>query len=48
MSTEIGVWEIIDGKLKLVDVSLAQASRREYEDLEKWVKNNPIILVKVF
>jgi len=23
MSTEIGVWEIIDGKLKLVDVSLA-------------------------
>lgn len=48
MSAEIGVWEIIYGKLKLVDVSLAQAGRREYEDLEKWVKNNPIILVKVF
>lgn len=44
MTTEIGVWEIIDGKLESIDVSLAQAGRREVQDLEKWIKNNPIIL----
>lgn len=44
MTTEIGVWEIIDGKLESIDVSLAQAGKREVQDLEKWIKNNPIIL----
>lgn len=44
MTTEIGVWEIIDGKLESIDVSLAQAGRREVQDLERWIKNNPIIL----
>jgi len=44
MTTEIGVWEIINGKLESLDVSLAQAGRREVEDLEKWIKDNPIIL----
>lgn len=44
MTTEIGVWEIIKGKLESIDVSLTQAGRRENEDLEKWVKDNPIIL----
>lgn len=44
MTTEIGVWEIINGKLESIDVSLAQAGRREVEDLEKWIKDNPIIL----
>ncbi|MDO9045596.1 MAG: hypothetical protein Q7U35_09885 [Methanobacteriaceae archaeon] len=38
MTTEIGVWEIINGKLESVDVSLAQAGRKESEDLEKWIK----------
>ena len=44
MTTEIGVWEIINGRLESVDISLAQAGRREVEDLEKWIKDNPIIL----
>lgn len=44
MTTEIGVWEIIDGKLESIEVSLAQAGRREVQDLEKWIKHNPIIL----
>lgn len=44
MTTEISVWEIINGKLESIDVSLAQAGRRENEDLEKWIKDNPIIL----
>ncbi|MFA0834574.1 MAG: endonuclease NucS domain-containing protein [Methanobacterium formicicum] len=44
MTTEIGVWEVINGKLEPIDVSLAQAGRRESEDLEKWIKNNPVIL----
>ena len=44
MTTEIGVWEIVDGRLKSVDISLAQAGRRENEDLEKWIKDNPVIL----
>lgn len=44
MTTEIGVWQILNGKLESIDVSLAQAGHRESEDLEKWIKNNPIIL----
>ncbi len=44
MATEIGVWQIIDGKLEHINVSMAQAGRREVEDLEKWIKNNPIVL----
>lgn len=44
MATEIGVWQIIDGKLEHIDISMAQAGRKEVEDLEKWIKNNPIVL----
>lgn len=44
MATEIGVWQIINGKLEHIDVSMAQAGRKEVEDLEKWIKNNPIVL----
>lgn len=44
MTTEIGVWEIINGRLESIDISLAQAGRKEVEDLEKWIKDNPIIL----
>ncbi|MBM4240636.1 MAG: DUF91 domain-containing protein [Euryarchaeota archaeon] len=44
MATEIGVWQIVDGKLEHIDISMAQAGRRETEDLEKWIKDNPIVL----
>jgi|GEM_PF-6116624 len=44
MATEIGVWQIINGKLEQINISMAQAGRREVEDLEEWIKNNPIVL----
>jgi len=43
MATEIGVWEIIRGKLKYVDTSLADSGDME-KDLEKWIKEYPIVL----
>lgn len=43
MATEIGVWEIIDEKLKYVDTSLADSGDME-KDLEKWIKEYPIVL----
>jgi len=44
MATEIGVWQIINGKLEPIDISMAQAGRKETEDLEKWIKDSPIVL----
>lgn len=44
MATEIKTWQIIDGKLTLVNSSLPENQRKEKEDLEQWIKSNPIIL----
>jgi hypothetical protein len=44
MGTEIGVWQIENGKLERLDTNMVQAGRKETEDLEKWIENNPIIL----
>jgi hypothetical protein len=43
MATEIGVWEIISGKLKSIDTSMADSGHME-KNLEKWIKNYPIVL----
>jgi hypothetical protein len=43
MATEIEVWQIINGNLEAVDISMTEAKRRE-GDFEGWIKNNPKIL----
>ena len=44
MATEIKTWEIIDGKLRPIDITLEENQRKEREDLEKWILTNPAIL----
>jgi hypothetical protein len=44
MATEVHIWQIKDGRLSSVDTSLAEAGRREVEDLQRWIKSDPIIL----
>ena len=44
MATEIKVWQIINGKLEPIEITLVEAGRKETEDLEKWIKSNPQIL----
>ena len=44
MATEIKVWQIVDDKLELVETTMVEAGRKETENLEKWIKTNPIIL----
>jgi len=43
MATEIGVWQIIDGKLEYIDVSMVDTGNME-KDLEKLIKETPEIL----
>ncbi|HDH45617.1 MAG TPA: hypothetical protein ENG66_09640 [Thermococcus sp.] len=35
------MWQIVNGKLELVQTSMVEAGRKETEDLEKWIKSNP-------
>ncbi len=44
MATEIKVWQIINGKLEPIEVSMTEAGRKEVQDLEKWIKSKPDIL----
>lgn len=44
MATEIKVWQIENGKLVLIDATMAGVKRTEPEDLEQWIKSNPSIL----
>src|SRR5439155_10273027 len=44
MATQIKTWQIIDGRLRLVDTSLAEHGRREPDDLEAWIASEPSIL----
>lgn len=44
MTTEIKVWQIVNGSLEAIEESMIEAGRREKDDLEKWIKTNPIIL----
>jgi len=44
MGTEIKSWQIVDGKLKSSDSTLAEAGRTEPYDLEPWIESNPEIV----
>jgi hypothetical protein len=44
MATEIKTWQIVNGKLTVVNSSLPENKRKEREDLERWIKSNPEIL----
>ena len=44
MATEINTWQIVDGKLVSANNKLSDTGRKEKEDLEVWIKSNPIIL----
>lgn len=44
MATEIKTWQIIDGKLDLVDSTLTMSGRTETLDLENWIVSNPSIV----
>jgi len=44
MATEIGVWQIFNGGLEEIEVSMVEAGKKEVEDLENWLKNSPMIL----
>ena len=44
MSTEIKTWQVINGKLQPLAMTLAEAGRKEAQDLEKWIASNPAIL----
>ena len=44
MATEIKVWQIENGKLVLIDATMAGVKRTEPEDLEQWIKGDPSIL----
>lgn len=44
MATEIKTWQIVNGKLNVVNSTLPENNRKEREDLERWIKSNPEIL----
>ena len=44
MATEIKVWKIVNSNLELIATTMIEAGRKETEDLEKWIKSNPLIL----
>jgi len=44
MATEIKVWQIINSRLQPIEITMVEAGRKEKEDMEKWIKNNPQIL----
>ena len=44
MASEIKSWQIQDGKLVPLESSLAEDGKKERNDLELWIKSNPLIL----
>jgi len=44
MATAIQTWQIVDNKLTQVSTSFSENGRKEFQDLEKWIKTNPEIL----
>ena len=44
MATEIGVWQISNGGLEEIEISMVEAGKKEVDDLENWLKNCPMIL----
>ncbi|MCK4324579.1 MAG: hypothetical protein KAW89_08625 [Armatimonadetes bacterium] len=46
MPTEIKVWQLENDKLIPIESSMAEAGRREVDDLERWIKSEPSILAE--
>lgn len=46
MSTEIKTWQLVNDSLVELNTSMADAKKKEKDDLEKWIKNTPEILGK--
>ena len=44
MSTGIRTWQIVDGKLEMLETSLSSEGRTEPYDLEPWLASNPSII----
>jgi hypothetical protein len=44
MATEIRTWQIVDGKLEIVESELRDERRTEPYDLEPWIASNPSII----
>lgn len=44
MATRIRTWQIVDGKLKVIESSMAQEGRTEVYDLEAWIASDPSIV----
>jgi hypothetical protein len=44
VATEIKSWQIRDGKLVPLESRLAESGKKERDDLELWIKSNPLIL----
>ena len=44
MTTQIKVWQIVEGKLMLIETTMVETGRKETKDLERWIKTNPTIL----
>ncbi len=44
MAMQIKTWQIVDGKLSPLEVSLSDHGRREAQDLENWIASQPSIL----
>jgi hypothetical protein len=44
MGTEIKTWQVVDGRLKLVQTSLKNEARNEPYDLEPWIASQPDIV----
>lgn len=44
MATEIQAWEIVQGRLKPLETSLAREGRAEVLDLEEWIASDPSII----
>lgn len=44
MATEIKTWQIVDGKLEVLDSSMIEEGKKESYDLELWIASNPSII----
>jgi len=44
MTTRIKTWQIVDGKLEVVESAMAEEGRTEVYDLEAWIASNPSIV----
>jgi hypothetical protein len=44
MPTQIKTWQVVKGKLQPIDTRMADAGRKETQDLEEWIASNPSIV----